>query len=62
VAQSSGKTKNKMGRRRPEGHITDARNTYRDVGDERKTGKNESVFGGMPIPRTGCSAVDGWMD
>lgn len=33
-----------------------------DVGDERKTEKNESFFWGRPVPRRRCSAVDEWMD
>jgi hypothetical protein len=42
---TSGKTKNKMRGRRPEGHITDTRNERMEVTSRRQRGMEESSEG-----------------
>jgi len=47
VAQNNGKTKNKMGRRRLEGHITDRRNKRMEETSGRQRRMEASSEGGQ---------------
>ena len=50
-----------MGGRRPEGHITNPRNTRMEETSRRQR-RREASSEGRPGPRNDCSAMDGWMD
>jgi hypothetical protein len=55
---ASGKTKNTMGGRRLEGHITVTRNTRMEETSRRQR-RMEASSGGRPWPKRGCSAIHG---
>jgi hypothetical protein len=60
VIKDREKTKNKMEGNRPEGHITDPRNT-RIKETIRRQKRIEASFEGGQGPEGGCSTKDGWI-
>jgi len=58
--KAGGKTKNKMGGRRPEGHVTYPGNKRMEEAS-RGQGRMEASCDGGPGPRRGCIVIGGWM-
>jgi hypothetical protein len=62
VAQSSETTKNKMGGRRSEGHITDHRNKRMEETSGRQRRMEASSEGGQYPEGAVAPLMDGWVD